>query len=1240
MTSRRNTAPNSRPVHPCYMSVFDGTTGAEYSTWANITGRNGNDDGNDGDGLPDLVTAQGSTLNVYTIENKAAKFLWSYSFPNLSGNVCYLETLKAPESSGGQQHPDQLLVGFAGNPRLAIVQLKAEAPYQLLATTLLDLGPALSEYACGAITPFEQDLQADLLQSSSSGNKASATATLSIVLGGGVAVACVALHYENHVWCAMEEEPYLLPLQALSAASLFSKNSNTIPGTISSGIDPKGGGNIKNELTQSIVTGFGDILDIAFLPEYLEPTLVVLHSNPHSGLAASARLGRDCQDNGGTRFALQVTAVSVGVAHQRSAILWTAEVPADAQQLHACPQATVSSEGKKKQHHHHGGGGGCLVVCVNSILALSNTGQIDQCLAVNGWAPAGLTTSLLEKVQSNPWPFPKLAIALDGCRMYFVNESTAFLSLRGGQLYLVQKNNSLWSVLPLYSTVGAIGEVNDLKCCPLGKMTRLPSSFVDGKLLLDKKGKAVSIDEVEMGLLFVGSRLGDSSLLGFALESTSVEKAMTEDPGFKGPPIKMESSSNGGATNNWVPAQDHEYERILQLEEEALYAPEESEGGGGPNIIPPGSDDEDMMTDNSIGGAFGAGSRERKRARLSQLMVVRSLTVLDSISAFGPLGPGCNGPLSQAPEYVVTTDPTSPTKDPPLGAMGYVFPCGYGSSGGLSLLTTPGRDDRTILAEEDCINAKAIFSLPERGYVLMGMSNGGFRFMKLDPSSSNKNTEDADTSTMAEINLDEWVSDDVYGYVMSATLLAAYEWNSDIFALLVEVAGGDTKTYTFLIMNDSKETLDLQAEIVLELQDGELIQNVTPFTRLTSDDKMCFGYTVSSGDAYLAVASASGGLKEFKVEAAMTIPMEIGDKDLTEEEQFYASGAVTALDIFEAPKSLFVKARTGASPATFAASDVKTEHGTYVMDDDDAELYGESAAADISAGGNVQKVKPEAENNADKEIIFYFALCRQSGDIEVYVLSDWIEDQTIAPVWSSSGCSHGVPQLLSEKQDGPAFRPPRMHKLYTKEMRFFVCGPSSSTWANAPFGPRIFCLAVEGSNGDMFLYEAEVSNSTHCLQSFSRVPLKYSTRPSQEQSKHFLKLRRKGMLGRPDTEKEFQYPSLFRVTNISGQDGLFAAAARPVWLIADRGRPTMLCHRSRHVAPAGSRTRPISGFCSGLVVSLSCFLFLRSLLFDPILLRIFCLSSLLPRNVFRVLLGRERPSLHCMNVLGESEANG
>jgi len=74
---------------------------------------------------------------------------------------------------------------------------------------------------------------------------------------------------------------------------------------------------------------------------------------------------------------------------------------------------------------------------------------------------------------------------------------------------------------------------------------------------------------------------------------------------------------------------------------------------------------------------------------------------------------------------------------------------------------------------------------------------------------------------------------------------------------------------------------------------------------------------------------------------------------------------------------------------------------------------------------------------------------------------------------------------------------------------------------------------------------------------------------------------------RDEPKKNYRYNSLFAFQNLSGQDGLFAAVARPVWFVAERGRPMMLCHRCRHAAPAGAAPTPVTGFCSGLMQSAS-----------------------------------------------------
>ena len=381
-----NSVPAPRPVHPCLLSVFDGNTGAEYSTWAHITTKKHE--------LPNLVTAQGSTLRIYTVDSTSGKLALTHSFTNLAGSVCYLESLHVKEQGVG----DSLLMGFAGHPRVAVVSVTAPkslspSPVILEATTLIDLTQALMEQSLGSITPLEQDLIAALEQKSSN------VATLTIILGGGVAVASVCLQFvhgrnSNSGWSATE--PYLLPLATLHQTL----------GT-------------SNESTPAISHGMGDIISASFLSGYLEPTLVLLHANKEHGRGCSGRLGRP-EGEGGTQYGMIVTAISLTVVHRRSAVLWSVEVPADALSLHAVGEQ------------------GVLVMSVNSILQVNNAGRIGPVLSVNGWVQTTCPTSLLEKLQPNPWPLPKLAVQLDGARLSILSEKVGILCLRQGQLYLLQ----------------------------------------------------------------------------------------------------------------------------------------------------------------------------------------------------------------------------------------------------------------------------------------------------------------------------------------------------------------------------------------------------------------------------------------------------------------------------------------------------------------------------------------------------------------------------------------------------------------------------------------------------------------------------------------------------------------------------------------------------------------------------------------------------------------------------------
>ena len=1214
--------------------------------------------------MPDLVTANASTLSIYRVDESTGKMLLVHTYSNLAGNVCFLETLRVndyedddgdgdsediqssameEEEKDESQQPtrtatttikkgrrhrrrraDALLVGFCGHPRLAVIHVK---PDLLLATTLLDLTPALTDYSHGAITPLEQDLTANLFQRDEDSSHHH-QATVSVVLGGGISLICLELKYNRSVggWRAIEE-PYIVPLatlaQAIDKKTLVGQTNNNSQKGYSHHNSNKSDTN-NALLTQSIVTGFGDILSTAFLPGYLEPTMVVLHSNPYVGNTWTGRLGRDTEGGtGGTRYSLILSAITVTVCHQRSALLWSTEVPADAMYVYTCPvdAAITGSTSTTRSDRDASSTAACLVHCVNSVVWISNTGQIQQCLAVNGWVASSLSTSYTGIVAANSWPFPKLSMQLDGAQFTPINTNTWFVVLRRGQVYLLQKNDGgQWSLMSLYQTVGAVGEISCVSICPMGHYSA--SSFGKDNSFFQLSSKAEASGEKSLqqqqqhaiGLLFVASRLGDSSLLGYALGETTVVDALQTEPGLgsdkKG--VKKENvvipteeeAADGNSSMTAVKidgdtaVNEEDYERILQLEEDALYGGTTlNEKSGNPDIVPPSDDDDEAL-----------GNLRAKRARFSNLLVVRSLRVLDSFTALGPLGPACLGPLAPSPEVVIDPTLLSANTTPAAATTGQVFPCGYGSSGGLALFTVPGRDDRNILAEADCINAKALFSLPRRGLVLISMlpEHGGTKVFKLEAD------EDTAKDTLIEVDLNEWcTNEDTLDFFTACHLLLCVDLTDDSFLILVASPIDEHSNSYFIIIlqqqtvssDDGKSTttVRMKAANQLDIPNGEFVTAAKAVEDKESDQVLLTYIVGSVGPTVVVITSDGSMIVKHSFSAAdsssemdVTSNFDNEVETLSEEEKFYADRKIVSVDIFKAPKSIFAakvspKIRPGSSEQSVndqsnILAPVKSNN---IMDEDDKELYYEGNPTDMrderKEGTDDPNVEHDYSQVPDGEDSWYFATSRQSGELDIFLFSN-----LNTPVWSCIGCGHGTPSL--KLQDQTPSRNPIGHKVYTREMKFFFCGPSSDEWGNSKglTGPRPFCLMLETNDGDVQIYNADIHHLSLELQSFRRVPLKDVSRPSHASTKHFSKLRRKKMLSAKDgTEmsSDFQHRRLFSFSNISGQDGAFASVSRPFWLIAERGKPTVLHHRCRHVAPAGARPRPITGFCSGLSLS-------------------------------------------------------
>lgn len=1135
--------PASRPVHPCLLSVFDGNTGAEFSTWAHITTKK--------DELPNLVTAQGSTLRIYTIDDASGKLALTYSFTDLAGSVCYLNSLHVRDDSIS----DSLLIGFAGHPRVAVVSVTAPSslsaqPIILEATSLIDLTQALIEHSLGSITPLEQDLTATMEQKSSN------TATLTVILGGGVAAASIALYFvrgrNGSGWSA--SEPYMLPL------ATFQRDSAT-----------------ESAASSTVVShGLGDITSGCFLSGYSEPTLVLLHSNKEYGRGCSGRLGRP-EGEGGTQYGMVVTAISLTVIHKRCAVLWSVEVPADALSLH--------SVGEK----------GVLVMSCNTILEISNAGRISPVLSVNGWVQSTCPSSLLEKLQPNPWPLPKLAIQLDGARLSFISEHVALLCLRQGQLYLLQQIGDTWSLMALGTDLASIGQISSLLTLPIANV---PKTVVSKLTSMDSYQKEVSEDLLSMGLIFAGSRLGDSTLLGYTLEDnvTFTDKVKQED-GF-GKKQKVEQDDD--VVNAAMPHAVDEREMILQREEEALYAPTEDDEG--PDVIP-ASSDEEMEEPIQIFSSAIVATKKRSRRRLAKLTVVRSVTTMDVITAPGPIGPGCEGPLSKT--FPAQSESINPNLPVPLGATVRIFPCGYGSSGGLSFVTVPGRDDRFILAEADCLNVQCIFSLPSHGLLLLGMKGsgigGGVSVLRVHNPDSSVKTEEGGPNEgleLAEVDIEEWctekkktrskknefVLESPLSIFQANTLLGAADLGEGGFVVLVKGNDDSEPRYSVVVFQETDEILrtvhDYSILDNVDLGLGSML-SVTPMVshEQSGAKVVTFGCTWSSGNVTVTTVGASGTFETQTVECTTAAHMIEPDHEV-ENDQFYESDHIHAVDVFCAPADTF-------TCETATADVLVSEDVDY---DDDAELYeevsGEANSAELAKSWTAKSVKTASEDDEDGTIgdNLFVAVCRQSGTIQVYAFSkeeNATPSLVTSPIWESHGCGLGASVLESSITTQ---RNPRMHKVFTREMRFFFTGPTHNSEGISSDNFRSFHLIVETSNGDISYYEKCKHSSR-----FDRVPLRDVARQSREESRHRTKLRRKGILGKTDDEREpFHFNRLHPFSGVSQQDGLFAAISRPVWLMADRGSPVVLYHRSRHVAPAGGNPVPVAGFCAGLQVRISC----------------------------------------------------
>jgi len=351
-------------------------------------------------------------------------------------------------------------------------------------------------------------------------------------------------------------------------------------------------------------------------------------------------------------------------------------------------------------------------------------------------------------------------------------------------------------------------------------------------------------------------------------------------------------------------------------------------------------------------------------------------------------------------------------------------------------------------------------------------------------------------------------------------------------------------------------------------------------------------------------------------------------------EQFYNSNKIVAMDLFEIADDIFQpqgsKGRDNDKSVDFSQdiepSPIQNENN-YDFDEDDLELYGdddvhgvtvpdlkkESTSKNLSQSYNSAEMIPTRYNTlggyisganlSDKSKVVV-AVCRQSGELQVLDVMSLLndsddqevtntvgdplmasyEDTKKSALWQSVyGCGQGVSILQSTSKK---FQNPRYHNVSVSEIKVFFAGPSNMLEIGEERTKdlsilRSLCLLVETSHGDLHLYSGSKS-ITNDEVTFRRVSLGTVARPSEEEKRHKNKLVRKGIAADVTEESNlFHRPQRFhRFFSISGQDGVFAATSRPIWIVSERGVPMALSHRVRHGAPAGGRPLPLTGFCT------------------------------------------------------------
>jgi cleavage and polyadenylation specificity factor subunit 1 len=807
---------------------------------------------------------------------------------------------------------------------------------------------------------------------------------------------------------------------------------------------------------------------------------------------------------------------------------------------------------------------------------------------------------------------------------------------------------------------------------------------VDAEVNLDKGGKAEweEDESSSLGLVFAGSRMGDSTLMVFNLKENmklvpleldeDQEKAKSDALEMLGQTSKRKRDVNNdddgnvgikkekleyeideptsicdNSANGIAAVSDDEMimseEEILQREEDILYAGDLNCEGSDANTIVTPHDDRNTSDETLLPGIT---SKQLYRPQIRSMSVFQHTQVIDCLTGLGPIGPGCSGPTPVKESKDVSSLIANATRTPAKSSQTNIHPCGFGSSGGLAVLNTPGLNtSSTIQSEIDCLDIGAVFPCTDMGYffVVKKGENAGCIVMKIANEREGQALEEVDIdSLVGEENADGESPipsfQSVRDVLSRMEIISVKEFKASIdnsTKCIFMTRYGSAYALVVMCQEDSMFRIE-HSHFIGVHDDGMLIdrENLVSVSFVEHLDK---SRVLSAGeDLFLTCVWSSGHssiftisyedswiIKELLFAHDISHDSTDSDKDGKNENiAFYKSGRITAVDIFAVADSIFESTKDivkDEGQNTVESAATNEAHGGLKFDVDDIELYGEEEIGKMTnvpkkedddvtvQGEETSQMAPSRYNtlggyisgaglsDSSKVVV---AISRQSGNLEIYdvaklfsafdgpmvqMLSD-SEAKLAGLLWiSESGCGQGASILNASTASR---KRPKSQESCTTEMRFFFSGPAeSSSDSSVPQNLAILrslCLLIETTKGDTHLYSASKSHLSEII-SFKRVSLNSVSRPSKDEAKHRNKLRRKGM-AKESAESVFRSNRLHRFFSISGQDGLFAATSRPMWYLSERGAPSALCHRLRHAAPSGGADVPIAGFCAGFVL--------------------------------------------------------